>query len=305
VVRRRRVKRDGSAPPLPPRAAAPVLTRSDDDDDDSRHVQRDDDDDDDDDDAAAAAAPRKRRRAGCPVCDEEEAYVAREADGGEATADDYMALVFAYERRLRGRAEDAVIFERMLALRRHAVERALRDQGVPYTRWTLRMLQAHYHAYDGCHFDATRKYMAEHRALHRLCVDIDRQMFQAPDAGGDDDPAGSGGGNAGGAAGGAAGVAAAAQQPLLRVKMAELRLRASRDLLASVRAVEQRLSADAAAAAARDNELVRRLLDAVPVAGRRDGGAGGGGAAPPPPALGAAGDDARLSDMYNLGGFDV
>ncbi len=63
------------------------------------------------------------------------------------------------------------------ALRQSLVERHLEAHGVPFVRWTLPALRAHYAVHTGHRFDYTREIMDELDATRRVCDFMDRSMM--------------------------------------------------------------------------------------------------------------------------------
>jgi len=131
----------------------------------------------------------------CAVCWEQQEHDDSFADVADSarrselaeTTRRFRSIIFAFERRLRGRAHDDIIFEGMLTLRRAFVERLLREHNERYRVWTLDMLRRHYASPGGHTIDAVRVLRAELDELgHVETMLMKHALFVSAPAG--DDP---------------------------------------------------------------------------------------------------------------------
>lgn len=144
----------------------------------------------------AAAAVSTGHIARCAVCWEQQEHDDAFADVAESTRRSALAestrrfrsIIFAFERRLRGRAHDDIVFEGMLTLRRAFVERPLREHNERYRVWTLDMLRRHFAPIGGHIYDPVRILRSELDEMGQMASMVMKHaLFVSPPAGDDPD----------------------------------------------------------------------------------------------------------------------
>lgn len=234
--------------------------------------------------AAALAAEREIRK--CPLCWEEQPYLAERRGRTTATdsamirkVQDFRKIIFRFEEVMRGKVHDAVIFHGMLGLRRDMVEGWLRHHGYRFVPWTLHMLKRHYDPNQGHRLDLVRELAQELQDARQMRQWIMQHAMFVPNVD--------------------AGVGA---PPIFNVRAVDPRLKVGKHLLdTAVRlntevtrrdtehATDARLILDSV------NGAVNRLTGVLPGAGA---GAGAGAAANR-----AIDEDDPLALMYDVGGM--
>ena len=230
---------------------------------------------------AAAAAVAAAAADDCVICWEEDYYghvlEQRGGAGGGGVMRrmaNFRELIFEFERLLRVRQNDEVIFTGMLQLRRTHIESYLESHGVAHTPWTREMLRKHYCVHSGHRFDALREYAHELRAIRELGrALIESAIFDEAAAAEASDPANS------------APSGSKQRKRAMNLRAIEIRLRVSREHRELVRLLNSELRA----AAPQHVVHAERVLAAV-------AGSNGGGVI-------AANSDTQLALAYDVGGL--
>jgi hypothetical protein len=104
-----------------------------------------------------AAVDRRQEVATCPICWDEQPYIADKTKRSAMNDRyaDFRDVMYRYYNQMRGRQSQETVLRGMLDIRREKIERYLNEYSSSrFTRWTMDMLRRHFDPRSGHRFDA-------------------------------------------------------------------------------------------------------------------------------------------------------